>query len=260
MTAKATLKKIVASSLALAGLTAALPGLCPAQDSNQPQFLRVTTYKIKPDMVQEWESLIKNDVLPAYKKAGVSQVSAWDTANFGNGNEYTTAIPIAKFGDLDGTSPLARALAPDALANLLSRARKCVIESHSVAVRSHPELSIMHEMSEPPSIALVTTTHVAPGHVADFRNFLKTEVVPAYTKAEVQQYWVYETVFGGDANEWTSLLLYKKYADLDAGPLLVKAIGQEGYEKLLGKTAGIVASTNRTLLHYRGDLSAQGGN
>jgi hypothetical protein len=259
MTAKSTLRMLTASSLALAGLTVALPGLCPAQ-SDQPQYLRVTTYRIKPDMVQEWESLIKNEILPAYKKAGVSEISSWDTANFGNGSEYTIAIPVAKFGDLDGPSPLSKALAPDALANLLSRARKCVIESRSVAVRSHPELSLMHEMTEPPNIAMVTTTHVAPGHRADFENFLKNDVVPAYKKVDVQQYWVYETVFGGDSNEFTSLLLFKKYADFDAGPLLVKAVGQEGYEKLMGKTAGIVASTQRTLLHYRADLSAQGGN
>jgi len=259
MTAKSTLRMITASSVALAGLTVALPGLCSAQ-SDQPQYLRVTTYRIKPDMVQEWESLIKNEILPAYKKAGVSEISSWDTASFGTGSEYTIAIPVAKFGDLDGPSPLSKALAPDALANLLGRARKCVIESRSVAVRSHPELSIMHEMTEPPGIAMVTTTHVAPGHRADFENFLKNDVTPAYKKAEVQQYWVYETVFGGDPNEFTSLLLLKKYADFDAGSLLVKALGQEGYEKLMGKTAGIVASTQRMLLHYRGDLSLQGGN
>jgi len=260
MTAKSTFGKIAAASLALAGLTAARPVLCPAQDSIQPEYMRVTTYKVKPDMVQEWESLIKNEILPAYKKAGVPEVSSWDTGNLGAGSEYTIAITLAKFADLDGPTPLAKALAPDVLANLLGRARKCVIESRSVAVRTHPELSIIHQMSGPPNLAMVTTTHVAPGQRAAFQNFIKNDVLPGYKKAEVQQYWLYETVIGGDANEWTSLLLYDKYADLDGGPTLAKALGPEGYEKLLGKAAGVAASTTRTMLHFRLDLSMQSGN
>ena len=247
------------SMFALAGLTVVLPVLCPAQ-SEQPQYLRVTTYRVKPDMVPEWESLIKNEILPAYKKAGVPEISTWDTGNFGAGSEYTVAVPIAKFADLDESSPLSKALKPDVLANLLNRARKCVIESRSVAVVFHPEASIMHEMTEPPNLALVITAHVAPGHITDFENFLKNDVVPAYQKAQVQQYWVYQTLFGGDANEFTSLLLVNKYGDLDGGGVLVKTLGQEGFRKLVEKTGGIVASAQRTLLHYRGDLSLQPAN
>ena len=259
MTAKATMRKIAVSGLALAGLSTALPCLCPAQDA-APQMLRVTTYRIKPDMVQEWESLIKNEIIPGYKKAGAPEISVWETGNFGTGSEYTVATPIAKFADLDGASPLAKALAPDALANLLGRARKCVLESRAIAVREHPELSISHEMTEPPNLALVNTTRVAAGHAADYQNFLKNEILPACKKADVQQFWVFETVFGGDTNEWTSLLLMKKYADLDGGPFLMKALGREGYERAVAKLAGIATSSQRSLMHYRADLSLQPGN
>ncbi len=252
---KLMLQKSAASSLALAGLVMVLPGLCLAQDSGQPQTLRVNTYRIKPEMVPEWESLLKNEVTPGYKKAGIPFLSVWETASFGEGNEYVAASPIAKFADLDGPNPLSKALAPDILASLLTRARKCLLESRSAAVISHPELSIMHEMQEPPAFAMVTTSHVAPGHSLDFQNFLKNDIVPAYRKAEVQQYWVYETVFGSDMNEWTTLLLYKKYADLDGGPLLARTLGQEGYQKVLAKTSGIISSSRRNLIKYRPDLS-----
>lgn len=253
MSSKSTLRKIAASILTLVGLTAAMPGLCLAQNS---EWLRVNTYRVKPEMVPEWESLLKNEVMPAYKKAGIPFLAVWDTANFGAGNEYVAASPIAKLADLDGPSPLSKVLAPEVLGGLLTRARKCLAESRSVAVINHPELSISHEMQEPPVMAIVTTVHVAAGRNGDFANLLKTEVVPAYKKADVQQYWVYETVYGGDAGEWTTLLLYKKYADLEAGPPLIKAMGQEGYEKFLAKTAGIITSAHRSLTHYRADLSA----
>jgi len=258
MSTQATLHKIAAASLALAGLAAVLPGVCLAQSSG-PEWYRVTTYHVKPEMVPDWESLIKNEIIPAYKKAGIPFLAIWETASFGEANEYVAVLPV-KFADLDGPNPLSKGLAPDALANLVARARKCLADSRSAAIVNHPELSIVGEMKEPPAMAIVTTVHVAAGRGADFQNLLKNDIVPAYKKAGVQQYWVYENGFGGDPNEWTTLLLYKKYADLETGVPLAKAMGQEGYDKFLAKTAGVITSVNRTLSHYRLDLSVGGGN
>jgi hypothetical protein len=58
---------------------------------------------------------------------------------------------------------------------------------------------------------------------------------------------VSQVVFGGDPNEYRVATFMDKFADLDAGPALVRVLGQEGAAKLGQKTAGIVMNVQRTV-------------
>ena len=57
--------------LRAAGLLLCLTGIAVAQNTPQNTWIRVTTVKVKPDMVQEWREIEKNEIMPAYKKANV---------------------------------------------------------------------------------------------------------------------------------------------------------------------------------------------
>jgi hypothetical protein len=78
-------------------------------------------------------------------------------------------------------------------------------------------------------------------------------------KAGMTGFWVYDTVLGGDVNEWDLLTLYKNFADLDGPSPLVKALGQMGADSLAAKSAGIVRCMERAVLRYRADLSYHEG-
>ena len=237
------------------GLAYGFAPRCFGQSSpGAPEMLEITIYKIKPDMVPEWEALVKS-ALPALKKAGVPVVSFWHTAMFGV-DEWVAAVPIGKFAQFDGPSPFVRGLGEAGAMQLHAMAVKCFAERpRSYAMRARMDLSIEGPMNEPPAIAVLTTAHVAYGKGPEFEAFLKNDVVPALKKAGITQYWVHQTVLGGDVNEWNSLTLYKNFADLDGPPPLVKALGQEGADRLAAKGAGIVLSLERKVLRYRADLS-----
>ena len=63
--------------------------LCLAQPPTPPATTRyqVTVVRIKPDMVDEWVDLQKNEVIPAQKKGGVKERTVMQTA-IGNSFEY----------------------------------------------------------------------------------------------------------------------------------------------------------------------------
>jgi hypothetical protein len=237
------------------GLTTGFASRCVGQsDPATPQLFQITVYKIKPDMVAEWESLVKA-AIPALKKAGVPMVSFWQTAIFGE-NEWVAATPIAKFAEYDGANPFVRALGEAGAMRLHAMAVKCLAEpARGYAVRFRRDLSINQPMTEPPAIATVTSIHVAFGKGQEFEAIVKGDVLPAMKKAGLTQFWVYEAVQGGDVNGWTIVTPYKNFAEVDVPSPMVRAIGQEGAQKIAAKSAGIVVSMERSVMRYRVDLS-----
>jgi hypothetical protein len=236
------------------GLTAGFATRCLGQTA--PEMIQVTVYRIKPEMGAEWETLIK-EAIPALKKAGVPMLSFWQTAIFGE-SEWAAVTPIAKFAQYDAPSPFVRALGEAGAQRLSTMAAKCLAgPAHSYAQRLREDLSIRQPMTEPPAIATITDVHVAFGQGPAFEAILKNDVVPAMKKAELAQFWVYQTVFGGDVNGWTIVTPFKDFAEFDAPAPLIRGLGQEGANKLGAKSAGIVVSMERSVMRYRADLSYQ---
>ena len=109
-------RQFATASLASAILAIGLPAIASAQTAPAPQWLRFTVDTVKPDMVQEYEGY-KKQLAAAYKKAG-QPIYAVLTNFAGNRNEYTTVVFVAKFGDMDGPNPIAKAIGEEAFANL----------------------------------------------------------------------------------------------------------------------------------------------
>jgi len=69
-------------------------------------------------------------------------------------------------------------------------------------------------------------------------------------------YMVSQTIFGGDANEYVALTLRESFTDLDKGPVLVQALGEEGAQKLLQKLpVGTVTHLERSISRFVPELS-----
>ena len=65
-----------------------------AQTPAAPQFYWVTVTRVKPEMVNEYRELLKNETLPAFKKAGGKVWATWTTAVFGEGGAFWSIRPI----------------------------------------------------------------------------------------------------------------------------------------------------------------------
>jgi hypothetical protein len=239
----------------LAALTVLTVPSLAADSKTGPKWSIVTITTIKPDMRSDYEAWQK-EITAAFKKADVPSRAVLQTM-MGNLFEYISVSPIAHFADMDGPSPIERALGKEGAEKLMRKGSLYVTSAHRLASRELEEFSIEEQAStaDPYPYALVTSIRLAAGRVPDFDAWMKNEYLPAMKKAEVKNFWVNQTVFGGDANERVTVRLMKNMAEIDRGPLTVRALGEEGSRKLMSRTAGIIDSVQYRIVRYRPDLS-----
>ena len=224
-----------------------------AQSTPAPEWSLVTITTIKPDTRSEYEAWQK-EMTAAYKKAEVPSRAVLQTV-MGNLLEYVSVSPLAHFADMDGPSPIERALGKEDAAGLMRKGSTYVTSVRRLASRALSDMSIRTKTSEASEYALVTSMHLAAGKESEFNAWMKNEYLPAIKKAEVKNFWVSQTMFGGDPNERIIVRIVKNMGEFDAGPVLTKTVGEEGARKLRARSAGIVDSVHFSVLHYRTDLS-----
>ena len=99
----------IAAVAGLAVFAAAL--VLNAQNASAPvAHSTVAMVHVKPDMLNEWLDLQRNEVVPALKKAGVKTRTVYTTGLFGTSGEYVVVTPFEKYAEFDQGSPLIKAL------------------------------------------------------------------------------------------------------------------------------------------------------
>ncbi|MBZ5624550.1 MAG: hypothetical protein LAQ69_38495 [Acidobacteriia bacterium] len=209
---------------------------CLAQSAT-PQLARVTITHVKPDMLNEWLDLQKNEVVPGLKKAGQKTRTVYGTSLFGNSYEFVVITPFEKYAEFDAGNPLTKALGQPASARLGEKLRKCTISSTSYAITRLADLSNVLD-GPPPQMLVSARYRITPGKTQDFQNLVKSEILPVYKKAKVGLI-VSQRGAGANPNDVTMSTVYSKFADMDGGPFLVKQLGQEGANKVNAKFVGI---------------------
>jgi hypothetical protein len=225
------------------------------QPPAERQWLSINIVRVKPEMLTEWQDFQKNEAIPALQKGGIKQRDVWQTAVFGEAYEYTFVTPITNFAQYDSDGPILKALGQEGARAYAAKARRMIASSRTYAIQTRPDLSYMGKMTGPPKLSVGTFVKVAPGRHVELENLIKTDIVPVMKRADVAGYFVSQVVFGGDANEYASFVLYDKFADLDKGSPYARVLGQDGTNKLLQKTAGLVVSAERRVYRYNAELS-----
>jgi len=217
-------------------LAYALSVQCLAQPAT-PQLARVTITHVKPDMLNEWLDLQKNEVVPALKKAGQTTRTVYVTSLFGSAYEYVIITPFQKYADFDAGNPVIKALGETASARLGEKLRKCTESSTSYSITRLADLSNVLD-GPPPQMIVSARYRIAPGKATEFQNLVKSEILPVYKKAKVGL-TVSQRGPGANPNDVTMSTAYSKFADLDGGPFIAKQLGQEAANRVNAKFVGI---------------------
>jgi hypothetical protein len=190
----------------------------------------------------------------AYKKAEVPSRIVLQTV-MGDLFEYVTVTPLAKFADMDGPSPLERAVGKDEAATVLRKGGMYITSVRRIASLAINDLSIQTPMPAPAPYYVVTSMRLVPGKGPEFTAWMKDEYMPAMKKAELKNFWVSQSVFGGNPNERITVRPMKALGEIDAGPLATKALGAEGASKMMSHSAGVVESVQFSIVRFRPELS-----
>ena len=193
--------------------------------------------------------LQKNEVLHAYKKAGVASRITLRTI-WGSDYEFVTITPLAKYADRDNHNPLTRALGAEASARLQAKLRRCIVSSQSYVSNRLEDLSNTPSGDLPPNVITVSTrSRVAPGKAEEWANFIKAEILPIYKKGNAR-YSVSSRGFGANTSDRTTTTYVTKFADLDAGSLVTCTLSAEALAKVRAKSLGL-SSPIETLVRQR---------
>jgi hypothetical protein len=217
-------------------LSASLSTVGAAQPANPTS--RVVFTHVRPDMLNEWLDLQKNEVVPALKKAGQKTRTVYSSGLFGTAGEYVTVTPFEKYAEFDGDSPLVTALGAAGAARLNEKMRKCLVSQNGFATTRLADLSNVIPGAPPAAVVVFVRYRITPGKMQDFENLVKSDILPVYKKAKVGL-TVTQRGPGANTADVTLGTQYSKYADLDGGPFLVKQLGQDAASKLNAKFVGI---------------------
>lgn len=198
--------------------------------------------RLRPDMVTEWLALQRNEVIPAQKKAGVTSRTTLVT-QVGNAFEYLILTPFPSWAAMDSDAPLVRALGADAAAQLNAKLRKCILTQQSYMTTRIDSLTIAA------TDALVWRTavrRVVPGKMPEYQAYYKTDVLPGLQKAKASG-TIAGAIFavrgvGAASGEFTTVTQYAKFADIDGGDPLVRALGRDEAARINAK--GLQLATN----------------
>ncbi len=243
-------RNLTKSGIAAAFLVISMPTLCTAQP-NAPTWLRFQTSRVRPDMRQEYEGYMKQ-IAAAYKKTSVPFFVVYQNAA-GDLTEYTSVLPIMKFAEMDGPSPLIKPLGEDGFENLVRSAARCT--TSQLRYYSLPQNDLGIEKGPPGMLWLMTRTFLNPGKLPEYMAWLKNEYKPALEKAGVTNFLVSRPVFGLPGGEIQTIRLLKNFAEIDGGPILTQKMGADAARALNAKTTALVRATTTTIIRVRPELS-----
>jgi hypothetical protein len=226
------------------------------QTAPPSMWLVITQVHVKPEMLAEFQNFMKTTTNPALKKGGVKWREVWQSTIYaGDAFEFVIVTQFDKFAEFDGPSPIEKALGAQGFADWSAKAGSFTKGVHRYIVRTRPDLGVMGKAYAVPKLAVISSVHVAAGRNQDFENFIKNDYAPVIAKGGAN-YMVSQTIFGGDTNEYVTLIPRENFAELDKGPIINQVLGDEGALKLLAKLpAGTVTHLERSIMRLVPELS-----
>jgi hypothetical protein len=232
---------------------ASLSLVCLGQTSVQPQWTAYTTIKVKPGMRHEFEGHLK-ELMAAYKNSGTPWFRTFETFA-GDTTEYTTIVPVMKFGDLDGPSLVEKTIGETRWKRLSGKIARCYTSQIRQYATPNTEIGI-DKTSTPTGVFWVETRMLlAPGKMSDYLLWLANDYRPALEKAGVTHFQVSQPVFGAVAGEIVTTRMLNNLAEIDFGPVLSKALKEDDARAIAAKAVPLVSSSSTRILRLRTDLS-----
>jgi hypothetical protein len=223
-------------------------------DVSKMPLVNITIVQIRPELANEWLEFQKSETMPALKKGGIRQRSAFATA-IGPSFEYAFLTPADNLAERDGDNPIVKALGQDGARAYAQKSRRFIASQRTSVVRVRTDLTYRPDPTEQLPMAVVSVYSIAAGRAADFESYIKTDVIAAHKQMKTGGLAVYQGLFGGDGNEFIVATLAHNFAELDKGPAIRLAYGAERAAAIQKKLAGVVAHVERTVVREVSELS-----
>jgi|GEM_PF-1598168 len=254
-----------AAAIVAGCLLGAVPGLVTASAGRRGQFverapqplpsasqrLLLQLVRVKPEMIDRFVYVQRNETVPALKKSGVPWREVYQTTAVGRTGLFAVLTEIRDMEQVDDAAALERALG-DGYVQYQRRLRETIQDSEASIIRTRPDLSLLPGDGVVPRLAVVTRLETAPGKHQQFESWLTSEYLAVVRRSNCRAFWVSQTLLGGAGSEYWSLAFGDSFAAFDQSPMM-EVFGSGGHDA--ARTAEFVSRVERWIARYRDDLS-----
>lgn len=232
--------------LTVALLVCLVPVPALAQDDPAP-WVQMTVVQVDPARVDEF--LAAQRELSALEKAdGIAWRTVARTAIFGDTYRFIITTPLQNFAGFD--RPARTGGGREAI---VARIRSVITSRQTYALRTTPTLDHRLPDDETPALMVVQMVSVVPGREQDYLRVMQTDVLPHFDEAEMH-HTTGAITFGGEGG-YVHLFHVERFADLDLGSPMARALGAEAAMEVTAKLSGIVTRSDQWLVQYLTDAS-----
>jgi hypothetical protein len=247
--------KRISSCLRIIGVVAVftLAGAANAQDTTR---ILVQVSHLKPERVAEWRALQQNEVVPALKKAGVTQRTVLETL-FGDRAEFVSLRPLPSYGEFDGDGVLVAALGQRAADALTAKLAACTVSTDRYIINRQNEFNV-GATSGP--VFVTTRYRLNPGAAPAYRQFLRDYANPLNARGvqEGKILGASVSISGNGAPEpglWIQTTYLPNVAALDAGGLAGQLLEEAQVQLLNQRAAQLRTNHSNTVRRVIPELS-----
>ena len=118
-----------------------LPDMSTGTPAEPPRYYRTTTVQVRPEKADEYIALLKNELIPALKRAGVKVYSVTRREFGGSRYQFRTSMSLNSLADLDAEGAAARAMGAEGYQRYVAKIRTMITDLEYGLVEYLPELS-----------------------------------------------------------------------------------------------------------------------
>jgi hypothetical protein len=164
-------------------------------------------------------------------------------------------MPIDKFATYDMPNLARRILGDAAAQTYQNKLAAMTVSRRTFAIQDRADLSIMPAANAKFSAAVLTDTTIVSGHADQYEAYIKNDLLPLLKRDNTAGFLVSRTVFGGNANEYHTVVLLPTFSELDRGPAQASLLKPAEAAAMAAKVTPHIEHVERTILRYVPDLS-----
>lgn len=196
-------------------LASALTPFCLAQTpAPTPQVYWVTVTQVKPGLGSQYREFIKNETLPAFKKAGGKEWQTYVVAAFGEVGEFWTLRPVENLKQFDEPNFITKALGEAGARAWNAKRAQMIVSSRSFLITSRPELSSPLPVTETVKIGVGARVSVAPARAAEYEKGLKENLLPLVKKTNAKGMYINRVGLGGNPHEYLVFVPFDSFEEI----------------------------------------------
>jgi hypothetical protein len=113
-----------------------------SQTAANPELLILATQSLLPGKRQEFVTLLRDQLIPAFRESSVLGVVTNEMAFGAGSGDWVFAVPVQSWAELDKPMPLITSMGQQAAEALMNRADSMTERSETIVLQTRPDLSV----------------------------------------------------------------------------------------------------------------------